>query len=164
MFTCTYYMQEVSLAHLFIPVYQQLQDSDLAITLAQYSGHLSEFQASLLQKLGTSYNEVLDCPLPNPSGPSFPWAWFRDHHNTRDVLVHYHPLSMDNYEFFVGPNVSTLYKQSYRVRGIMTSLLHHPTYPDQPVFYLICLYVALITFFVIKAHCCVEGSFFFHGN
>ena len=92
------------------------------------SGHLSDAQqASTVFTLGASYNQVvLDQPIPAASGSAFPWVGFRDHHGTEDVLIYYHPFCMDNYQYFVGPNISTLSVPSYRVSPLYSEPSRSP--------------------------------------
>lgn len=109
--------QEVSLAHLFKPA-DQHKTEYVSTLFGGTQSHQSDLQQSSVYRLGANYDEVLDQPLPSSCGPSFPWAGFREHHSTHDVLLHYHPLCMDNYEFFVGANISTLSLQSYMVSNL----------------------------------------------
>jgi hypothetical protein len=48
-------------------------------------------------------------------GPAYPWQSFRDHHSVKHVLLHYHPRSLDNYEYFIGRNTTTMTLDGYRV-------------------------------------------------
>ena len=50
-------------------------------------------------------------------GSSYPWQSFRDHHSTTHVLQHYHPRCLDNYEYFIGRNTTTMTLNGYRVSG-----------------------------------------------
>ena len=57
-------------------------------------------------------------------GSSYPWQSFRDHHSTTHVLTHYHPRCLDNYEYFIGRNTTTMTLNGYRVRTVCrTSLI-----------------------------------------
>ena len=105
-------MQEVSLTHLLKQQPLELDSTLFHSSLAALGPHHSDPRVFTIR---ATYNTVLDHPLPSSGGTSFPWVEFRDHHTPSDVLVYYHPLCMDNYEFFVGPNISTLSVQSYRV-------------------------------------------------
>ena len=106
----------MSLAHLLQPVRlaQTEEDSEAFGYPVVLSGHPSDPTQQVFQ-LEASLSQVLEQPLPSVSGSTFPWARFRDYHDTQRVLVYYHPLCMDNYQYFVGPNISTLSVPGYRV-------------------------------------------------
>ena len=57
-------------------------------------------------------------------GPAYPWQSFRDHHSTKHVLMHYHPRCLDNYEYFIGRNTTTMTLDGYRVRRPVHAHVH----------------------------------------
>ncbi len=109
----------MSLAHLLEPVHKAWTEEDskafgLPIALSSHPQDTTQ-QASQVFGLDASYSRVLEQPLPSASGSTFPWARFKELHDTERVLIYYHPLCMDNYQYFVGPNISTLSVPGYRV-------------------------------------------------
>lgn len=47
----------------------------------------------------------------------FPWQLqFQENHSPAFVVLHYHPLALDNYEYFVGKNTTTITPCGYMVR------------------------------------------------
>ncbi len=93
-------IQEVSLSHLFLPLTSA--DPDAVTSM----GFPTKKQGPLV---------TLEQPTLSSSGTSFPWSFFSEHHGELDVLLHYHPLCMDNHEYFVGPYVNAMSVLSYTV-------------------------------------------------
>ena len=107
-------LQDVSLAFLLAPLWvatesAQLECGDDPTLVRRLSIRRSK---KLSISLG---NHPTVCPISEPLGSSFPWQKFRECHSPTHVLLHYHPLCLDNYEYFVGRNTTTLTPRGYRV-------------------------------------------------
>ena len=111
---CMHTLQDVSLAFLLTPLwgapeFTQLEYGDDPTLVRRQSSRRSKKLS-----LSLSHHPTIH-PISEPLGSSFPWQNFRECHNPTYVLLHYHPLCLDNYEYFVGRNTTTLTPRGYRV-------------------------------------------------
>jgi len=120
--------QEVSLSHLFLPLHVS---SDSETSLQGLPLGLSK-KHSGLYSLSAGLPDCMDQEVAGPGVPStaksFPWSFFSEHHGVREVLLHYHPLCLDNLEHFVGTHISAFPLEGYTVRRDLV-FWAHPVLP-----------------------------------
>ncbi len=118
-------LQEVSLAFLLAPLLVSHDsgqtDPDTPLLARKKSlrrgggGGEGDKRSSTPRPLSHYHLTSAECPTLEPLGAAFPWQLFRENHSPSHVITHYHPLSLDNYEYFVGRNTTTVTPHGYRV-------------------------------------------------
>ena len=113
---CFLFLQDVSLANLFSPLWViETPQPEVVLTPPLHRRQSfkrlvdSEKKGSLLKAHVIS--EAVHASL----GHSYPWQSFKEHHSAKHVLLHYHPRCLDNYEYFIGRNTTTMTLNGYRV-------------------------------------------------
>ena len=116
---CTHtHTQEVSLGYLLAPLVMttestQLEGGETPTLSRKQSIRHSGSEKRCPTPLGRYH---VAHPVPESLGSSFHWQSFRECHHPTHVLLNYHPHCLDNYEYFVGRNTTTLTPHGYRVR------------------------------------------------
>ena len=109
---CNFIFQDVSLANLFNPLWVESPQYDVTMTPP-----LHRRQSFKRQPDSEKKGSLLKAHLRSEAlGSSYPWQSFRDHHSATQVLLQYHPRCLDNYEYFIGRNTTTMTLHGYRVR------------------------------------------------
>lgn len=116
---------EVSLAFLLTPLWvtqdtpSLSHDPDVPSLVRRQSIRRSDSDKRSSTPRPPSHYHLNLADLPSCSTTrGFPWQSFRDHHSATHVLVNYNPLCLDNREFFVGKNTTTVTPHGYRVSVI----------------------------------------------